>query len=232
MRHLAVIPARSGSKGLKDKNIKRLNGKPLMAYTIEAAIQSNMFSRVVVSTDSHQYAQIAAQYGAEVPYLREDNLASDTASSWDVLRDVVSYYHDQSESFDTVTLLQPTSPLRGAKQIQEAFELYESKEAIAVVSVCKSRVHPQLLNTLPNDLSMDQFIDESHSLRRQDLETYYQLNGAIYILDIYKLVRKEKLYTVGTYAYLMNKRYSFDIDDELDFKLTNQFLNLYEHNKE
>ena len=92
MKNLAIIPARSGSKGLKDKNIKLLNGKPLMAYTIEAAIQSKMFDEVMVSTDSEEYADIAKKYGAKVPFMRSSELSNDTASSWDLVRDVLHKY--------------------------------------------------------------------------------------------------------------------------------------------
>jgi len=114
MKQIAVIPARSGSKGLKDKNIKVLNGKPMMAYTIEAALNSKLFDCVHVSTDSAQYASIAKQYGADVPFLRDKELADSKASTWDALRDVIQKYKEAGREFDAVTLLQPTSPLRSA----------------------------------------------------------------------------------------------------------------------
>jgi len=117
LKNLAVIPARSGSKGLKDKNIRKLHGKPLIAYTIEAAMQSGLFEDIVVSTDSERYARIATDYGANVPFLRPDELATDEASPWDVVRDVVVKYQELGKDFDTVALLQPTSPLRTSSDI-------------------------------------------------------------------------------------------------------------------
>ena len=125
MKHLAVITARSGSKGLKDKNIKLLEGKPLLVYSIEAAEQSGKFDCIHVSTDSEKYAQIAREHGADVPFLRDAALATDTAGTWDVLRAVVQQYAAIGQQFDTITLLQPTSPLRDAADIKMAFEIFE-----------------------------------------------------------------------------------------------------------
>ena len=111
MNNLAIIPARSGSKGLKDKNIKLLNGKPLIAYSIEAAKKSEIYSHILVSTDSERYGEIAIQYGAEVPFYRSEENASDVASSWDVVKEALKKYQEMGIVFDTFTLLQPTSPL-------------------------------------------------------------------------------------------------------------------------
>ena len=108
MRNLAIIPARSGSKGLPDKNIKELNGKPLMAYSIEAANESGCFTEVMVSTDSEKYAQIAREYGAHVPFLRSAATSSDQANSWDMVEEVLAEYAKRGEYFDSFCLLQPT----------------------------------------------------------------------------------------------------------------------------
>lgn len=105
MKNLAIIPARSGSKRLKDKNIKLLNGKPLLAYTIESARESGLFDEIMVSTDSEKYAEIARQWGANVPFLRSYELSNDTASSWDVVKDVIIRYKNLGFEFDTVALL-------------------------------------------------------------------------------------------------------------------------------
>ena len=123
MRRIAIIPARSGSKGLKDKNIKELNGKPLIAYSIEAALASKMFDKVFVSTDSQKYADIAIQYGADASFLRSEENSSDTAGSWDVIREVISKLKDMGEEYDEVMLLQATSPLRTVEDIVKSIEL-------------------------------------------------------------------------------------------------------------
>ena len=137
MRNIAVIAARSGSKGLKDKNIKLLNGKPLMAYSIEAAKMSGCFDCIHVSTDSEEYARIAKEYGAEVPFLRDEELASDSADCWDAVRAVLHKYEQRGKYFERVMLLQPTSPLRNAEDIQNSFSLMRQKKSEAVIGVCE-----------------------------------------------------------------------------------------------
>ena len=139
MNNIAIISARSGSKGLPDKNIKELSGKPLMAYSIEAAIQSECFDDVMVSTDSEKYAEIARMYGAEVPFMRSEVTSSDTASSWDVVEEVLQGYEKMGKIFDTICLLQPTSPMRTSGDIKAAYSLYKEKDAIAVLSMTEDR---------------------------------------------------------------------------------------------
>lgn len=217
MKNLAVITARSGSKGLKDKNIKLLDGKPLLAYSIEAAQQSEKFDCIHVSTDSENYAGIARAYGADVPFLRDAALATDTAGTWDVLRAVVRQYQKMGQAFDTVTLLQPTSPLRDAADIQNAFMIFKEKHADSVVSVCEVEHSPQLCNTLGKDGAMQGFIDPGQVGRRQDMRTFYRLNGAIYIQTTDLLMEYGDLYGAKAYACVMSQEHSIDIDTALDF---------------
>ena len=224
MRNLAVILARSGSKGLKDKNIKELSGKPLLAYTVEAALESGKYDLVHVSTDSELYADIAKEYGADVPFLRDENLAGDKASSWDAVRYVVSEYEKRGKYFDTISLLQPTSPLRDAKDIRKAFEVFETKDATGVVSVCEVEHSPLACNTLPKDNSLNGFIDINKVGRRQDMGVFYRINGAIYIQRKDLLMKGDSIYSEGSYAYVMDKRHSVDIDDEMDFLMAKTIL--------
>ena len=224
MSNIAVITARSGSKGVKDKNIRQLEGKPLLAYTVEAALRSGCFDCVHVSTDSEEYAKIAKAYGADVPFLRETSLATDTAGTWDVLRACVEQYDRLGQKFDTVTLLQPTSPLRDVLDIQKAFQIFEEKHAQSVVSVCEVEHSPMLCNTLGTDGSMDGFVDLNKVGRRQDMETYYRLNGAIYIQTTKLLMEQGNLYGSGAYAYVMSQEHSIDIDTELDFLIAETIL--------
>lgn len=224
MKNIAIIPARSGSKGLKDKNIKLLNGKPLMAYTIEAALESNMFDIVMVSTDSQEYARIAEEYGADVPFLRSKAMSSDEAGSWDVVKEVLKKYRELGMLFDTVCLLQPTSPLRTSDNIINAYKLLEQKQAEAITSVCEVDHSPLWCNTLPVDKNMQDFIKKDiKNLGRQKLDRYFRINGAIYIRKINyndKINIKEEL----QYAYVMDKEISIDIDDILDFKVAQVIL--------
>lgn len=219
MKHIAVIPARSGSKGLKNKNIMELNGKPLMAYTIEAALSSGIFDCVHVSTDSEMYAEIAREYGADVPFLRLKELSGDTISSWDALRYVMERYQGLGREFEYVTLLQPTSPLRNAKDIENAYKIFEEKNADAVISVCELEHSIQICNTLGDNQSMYRFIDSNKVGARQRGETFYRLNGAIYMQKSEMLMNHQNLYNENSYAYVMDKIHSIDIDDAFDFRM-------------
>lgn len=217
MKNLAIIPARSGSKGLQDKNIRLLSGKPLLAYTIEAAIRSERFEEIMVSTDSEQYARIAEEYGATVPFLRSALNAGDMAASWDVVREVLRNYTELGSIFETIALLQPTSPLRGSKEIMESYQLFEEKKANSVVAVCEVDHSPLLCNTLKDDLSMENFILQDVFCKpRQQLPKYYRVNGALYIVKVKDACDVFDLYDEKSYAYVMSREKSIDIDTEFD----------------
>lgn len=224
MRNIAIIPARSGSKGVKDKNIRDLAGKPLMAHTIDAAIQSGQFDEVMVSTDSERYAEIAIVYGAKVPFLRSEQTATDAASSWDMVEEVLSKYEALGKSFDTFCLLQPTSPLRNAEDIQEAYELYRKKSSFAVVSVCEAEHSPLWCGHLPENRELISFIDAESMKQRQAGGKFYRLNGAIYIVNVKKFREDRFLYQKGSFAYIMSQERSVDIDTEIDFLYAQMIL--------
>ncbi len=212
---LAIIPARGGSKRLPQKNILDLNGKPLIAWTIESALQSKYIDKVIVSTDSLAIKKISEKYGAEVPFIRPESLSTDIASSIDVIKHALSFYHNK---FDYVVLLQPTSPLRIFSDIDSAFELI-TKEVKAVVSVCETEHSPLWSNTLDANLSMRNFIrDELKNKRSQDLPVYYRLNGAIYIAEVNYFYQNNGFFGENTKAYIMPQERSVDIDTELDFE--------------
>lgn len=225
MRRIAIIPARSGSKGLKDKNIKELNGKPLMAYSIEAAIKSNMFDKVFVSTDSQKYADIAITYGADASFLRSAENSGDTAGSWDVVREVIDTLKKKGEEYEEIMLLQATSPLRNVDDIINAIDLLHKRNGNAVVSLTECDHSPIWCNTLPEDGVMDNFDKKEYKdLPRQALPTFYRYNGAIY------LVTNEELYNVNhmlehdCYAYIMPQSRSIDIDTALDFLIAETIM--------
>lgn len=219
MKNIAIIPARSGSKGVKDKNIKNLNGKPLMAYTIEAALNSGEFDEVMVSTDSEKYAEIARGLGAKVPFLRSEANASDTASSWDMVEEVLEKYKELGKTFDTFCLLQPTSPLRTAEDINNAYNIFRKKAIFAVVSVCEAEHSPLWCGHLPENHEFIDFIDRESMKQRQAGGKFYRLNGAIYIVSTKQFSKDSYLYQSGSYAYIMHQNRSIDIDTELDFKI-------------
>ena len=224
MKNLAIIPARSGSKGLKDKNILPLAGKPLLAYSIEAALASGQFDEVMVSTDSPRYAQISEDWGAKVPFLRSAETSTDTASSWDMVDEVLAMYRERGREFDSFCLLQPTSPLRTAEDITEAYRIFREQASVAVISVCESEHTPLWAGQLPESHELDGFIDPDRIRRRQANGTFYRLNGAIFIADIRRYHEDRFLYRKGSYAYIMKQSRSIDIDGELDFRLAEFFL--------
>lgn len=224
MNNLAIIPARSGSKGLKNKNIKLLNNKPLLAYSIEAAKKAGIYSHIVVSTDSKEYGEIAVSYGAEVPFYRSVDNATDSASSWDVVKEVLNEYKRMGIEFDTFTLLQPTSPLRDYKDIQNAYNKLIEKNAIAIVSVCETEHSPLWSNTLKEDESLEDFVDMNSNKQRQSLQKFYRLNGAIYMARVKSFLEDNNLYRAGCYACIMKTEKSIDIDTELDFKIAETII--------
>jgi CMP-N,N'-diacetyllegionaminic acid synthase len=225
IKNIAIIPARSGSKGLINKNIKLLQGKPLLAYSIDAALSSGLFDEVYVSTDSTEYAKVAMEYGASVPFLRSEATATDKASSWDVVREALDRYQELGKSFDIITLLQPTTPLRRTEDIKNAYQLYQEKKANAIVSVCEMDHSPLWSNTLPENLSLENFIrKEVSSIPRQQLNTYYRINGGIYMVKVDYFFQVESIYHSKCYAYIMDKKCSIDIDDAFDFAVAEAIL--------
>jgi len=227
IKRIAIIPARSGSKGLKDKNIKSLCGKPLIAYSIEAALNSNVFDTVFVSTDSQKYAEIARSYGADAHFLRSASNSDDKSSSWDVVREVLNHFEKEQIVFDEIMLLQPTSPLRNSEDIIKAVNLMAEKNATSIESLSEMDHPPLWSNTLPPDGNMDSFFNRFSNMRRQDLPIFYRENGAIYLLKTNLLSKKDsELFIHNCFAYIMPRERSIDIDVELDFKLAELIMRL------
>ncbi len=220
---LAIIPARGGSKRLPRKNVLDLCGKPLIAWSIEAALKSKYISKIIVSSDDEEILNIAKEYKADF-IKRPDELASDTATTFDALKHTL----ENVEKYDYVVLLQPTSPLRTEKHINEAIELLEEKNADAIISVCEMEHSPLWSNILDENLDMSNFLsDEVLNKRSQDLPKYYRLNGAIYICKIDKFLQNRGFFLKDkVFAYIMDKKDSVDIDEEIDFKLAQFCLTL------
>ena len=227
MRNIAVIPARSGSKGLPDKNIREINGKPLLAYTIEAALDSGCFDIVHVSTDSEKYAGIAREYGADVPFLRSAELASDTANTWDAVREALSRYADMGKTFETVMLMQPTTPLRTGENVRAAYRLMQEKKARSVIAVCEVDHSPLWCDTIPEDGNMKGFGRKDLAwVTRQELKPFYRVNGAIYLLTVTEntIADDDDIYENNCYALFMDRKKSIDIDCEDDLELVEFML--------
>ena len=219
---LAVIPARGGSKGLPGKNIKVLGCKPLIAWTIDAALNTNVIDKIVVSTDCQDIAKVAKNFGAEVPFIRPDELSSDTATTSDVISHVLN---SMKEKYDIIILLQPTSPFRTTKDIEKAFELYNSTSTSSVVSVYQADKSPYWYFSRDNIGMINPVLNmEGQFSRRQELPDTYLLNGAIYIVDVKKFLSYEKFIFDDSLSYVMSKESSIDIDEAIDFQLAQLIL--------
>ena len=214
MRRIAIIPARSGSKGLKDKNIIDLCGKPLIAYSIEAALETGLFDHVIVSTDSEHYAEIAQHYGAEV-MMRGEALSNDKATTFMVLEDILK--NRLQESIDYFVLLQPTSPLRTSKHITEAIEKFESKiEHFDFLVSMKEAEHAKVLvNPIDDDESLKYFDTDFSNYRRQGYKDYSP-NGAIFIAKPDSYLEQKHFFGAKALSYIMSAEDSVDIDGALD----------------
>ena len=219
---LAIIPARGGSKGIPHKNIISLCGKPLIAYTIEAANQSTYIDTVIVSTDDVDIQRISEQYGALVPFLREAKIASDEATTISVVVDAVKRLEVNGEKFDVVILLQPTSPLRTAEEIDVAIDIFFQNNMQGIVSVNVAEVSPFLLRTIEGS-QLQRIISKNSTIRRQDMPTYYEVNGAIYINAISDI--KESLsFNDNPIPYIMSCEHSIDIDTWDDLEKAKYYL--------
>lgn len=215
MKKIAIIPARSGSKGLKNKNILDMCGKPMMQYSIESALKTNAFGRIIVSTDSEQYGTIATNVGAEVIY-RGDKASNDKASTYLVIEDLFSKINID---FDYFVLLQPTSPLRTDKHVLDVISRFEANfdKFDFLVSV-KEAEHPKILvNPIAEDGSMKYFDTDFSSYRRQDSKDYVP-NGAFFVAKPKAYMERKHFYGDKSLAYIMDSLSSVDVDNELDYK--------------
>lgn len=215
---LGVIPARGGSKRLLRKNMLNLAGRPLIEWTIEAALKSKYLDRSVVVSDDDEILEAAESCGIDrlkIP----NSLANDAASIFDVIEHTIKIFGD----YDYLVLLQPTSPLRNDCHINESIELLIHRSADAIISVCQAEHNPLWMNTLPKNLSMEKFLkEEVRNKKSQELPTYFMLNGAIYICSTEVLQTEKTLFArQNIFAYVMDRLSSVDIDDEIDLKFAN-----------
>lgn len=213
---IAIIPARGGSKGLPGKNILPLCGKPMIAYTIEAAKQSKYIDHVIVSTDDQKIAEIALQYGAEVPFLRPDFLASDTAQAVDnYIYTIERLSKEWNTPIEEFVVLQPTSPLRIAEDIDGAIEMFMEKQADSVISYTPE-AHPVRWHKYLDENNAFVDIFDTTIANRQDLKTSYYPNGAVYVFR-FSMIKERKYYTDKSYGFVMPRVRSVDIDYKEDF---------------
>jgi CMP-N,N'-diacetyllegionaminic acid synthase len=224
LKVLAIIPARVGSKGFPGKNIYSINGKPLIGYTIEAALKSKLITKTIVSSDDGKILEISEGFGAQI-LKRPAEFAQDTSSSEDVISHVLESLINEGENFDILVLLQPTSPLRDAEDIDNAIRLMIYKKASGVISVTNIGVKPfksyylnetGFLNGVHND--------KSPNMRRQDLPDAFLANGAIYAVYVDSFLEKKSLIPKNTIPYVMSKSKSIDIDTLEDVRIIEEYI--------
>lgn len=211
---LAIIPARGGSKGVPRKNIRVVGGKPLIAYSIEAARLSSCVDRVILSTDDAEIAQVAAHYDCEIPFMRAPELAGDEARSADVVLDALA----RCPGFDYFVLLQPTSPLRSAADIDACATACLSAKAPVCVSVSEAKESPFWMYRISSGQHLTPILPPTNVGRRQDLETIYSLNGAVYFAETSSFIQNKTFLNPSTIAHVMPPERSVDIDTFADFR--------------
>lgn len=219
---LVIIPARGGSKGIPGKNIKQLAGKSLIYYSIDIARGLTVDDNICVSTDDSKIIDIVENYGLKVPFKRPDEFATDEATTNSVLLHAINFYESKGLSYDIIVLLQPTSPLRTIFQVKEAIKLFDNKLDM-VVSVKKSHLASVLCNEDEDGFLVSTFNKSGKG--RQFFESYFEYNGAIYIINVKSLKEKGMSGFDKVKKYEMDELHSVDIDNELDWKLVELIIN-------
>ena len=224
---LGVIPARKGSKRLIGKNMLKIKGEPLIFWTIQAAKDSKYLDNIVVSSDDNLIINFSKSKGIETPFIRPKEISNDDSTMYDVLKHTINFYKKEyKKEFDYIVLLQPTSPLRNKNHIDEAISMIDKKKADSIISVSECIHSPLWTGILPKDGNMVNFLKEDiKNKRSQDLEKYYQLNGSIFISNIKRyLVEKTFFLKSNIFSYIMEEKYSIDIDNKIDFELARILL--------
>lgn len=217
---LALITARGGSKGIPRKNIKPLNGIPLINWTINAAKNSSYIDRLILTTEDDEIANIAINAGCEVPFMRPPSLATDTATSMDV---ILHALENIKQNYDYLLLLQPTSPFRTSKQIDDIIKQGLDREAPLTVSVSEVKKHPSFMYKLTENLTLTPITSNQQHKRRQDMPKIYEYNGALYLSSIPYLLKNKSFKTEDVQAFIMDTITSVDIDEPIDWDFS-EFL--------
>lgn len=217
---LAIIPARGGSKGIPKKNIKAVSGKPMINYTIEAAKECDYIDKVIVSTDDEEIAEISMRAGAIVPFLRPDELAVDDARLIDVVMHAVEFYERKAERYDIIVVLQPTSPLRTAEDVQKALEYYMRKGEKSLLSISEVSEHPEHMRQFNDENELEKMIKEEET---SESKKYYKINGAIFINSMSELNEKTE-FEDNVMGYVLSKEHGIDIDDPEDVVVAEYYL--------
>lgn len=218
MANIAIITARGGSKRIPRKNVKDFLGKPIIAYSIETALKSDLFDEVMVSTDDDEIAEMAKKYGAKVPFKRSEKNADDYSSTADVILEVLEAYRKNNIEFNNACCLYPTAPFINTQTLQGAYELLLQKKFDTVLPVCSFSFPIQRALQIKDD-KITMVWEENMIVRSQDLEKRYHDAGQFYWLNIKSFLKEKKLFTSNTGSIILNELQVQDIDNEIDWKL-------------
>lgn len=218
MKKIAIIPARVGSKRISKKNIRNFLGKPIIAYSIEAAIKSDIFDEVMVSTDSEEIAEIAKRYGANIPFLRSEKNSNDYAGLLEVAKEVLDKYKDNCKKFDYACMILPTAPFITEEKIKKANEILEDRDVDSVFTITEYSFPIQRSLKIENGYLKMRW-PENMNKRSQDLEKTYHDAGQFYFFDIEKFYSQNKVYMEKSYPITLDNIEVQDIDTETDWKL-------------
>lgn len=221
---IVIIPARGGSKGIPNKNIQTVLFKPLIAYTIEEALKSSLIDKVIVSTDSLDIKSISEEYGADVPFLRPDNISTDYSKTIDSIIYTLDEIRKQGHTYDYVMTLQPTQPLRECNHINESLRLIIDNNWDSLVSISKIKVNPILIREFGEDKALKKILNTKSNIRRQEFKNYYKVNGSIYINKINSKFNVNTSLNDNQHGYLMDEEYDLDIDTFDDLERLNSIL--------
>lgn len=214
---IAIVPARCGSKGLPGKNIKDLYGKPMIAYTIEEALKSDYIDEVIISTDCMKIEEVAVKYGAKSLFLRPNFLASDTANAIDNYIYTIDRLNNEfNYEIKEFVVLQPTSPLRKSIDIDSSIEIFKKKNADSVISYTEEH-HPIEWHKYITEDGKFENIFEDKLLNRQEIKVSHYPNGAVFVFNV-EMIKQKKYYTENSFAYIMPRNRSADVDTIEDFR--------------
>ena len=232
-RILSIILAREKSKGLPGKNIRELNGKPLLAWPIIASNGSKYIDNTILSTDSSNYADIGKTYGASIPFIRPSSLANDTSLSSEAVAHAIEFLQKTNDIYDYIILLEPTSPLTQSSDIDSAIEtLLMHNQFTSLVSVSKVvSTHPSYCYAIGHDMRIKPFQSKAESLRRQDIQELFHCDGSLYISRVNDFLLNKTFYHENTMAHIMPKWKALEVDDDLDFFLIEQIMRNYKKNE-
>lgn len=222
MKLLGLIPARGGSKGIPGKNLKLLNGKPLIAYTFESALGSQLLDEIHLTSDADDIIELAKKYEIGVPYKRPANLSGDTASMVDVVLYHIEWLMKANLFFDAIVLLQPTSPIRHKGTIDDCIKMFLKSKANSLIAVSEAVQHPYELFTVKNKKL--EFINQDVQFR-QAYPPYYFITGSIYIIGTDFFLRERKFFDNDSAIFIVSPEEAIDIDDMWNFNLAEYYLN-------